>query len=83
MAMTIGEENRFGRVTGAAWDALAEAIGVRKPFLRCIRVELAKALSGAAEALLARPEFTGEERQFLETVAGIVEQHAKFVLEKE
>jgi len=78
MAMTIGEENRFGWVTQAAWDAVAEAIDVRKPFLRRIRVELAKALPEAAKALLARPEFTGEERQFLERVVGIVEKHAKY-----
>ena len=83
MAMTIGEENRFGWVTQAAWDALAEAIDVRRPFLRRIRVELAKRLPAAAKALLARPEFTAEERRFLERVVGIVEEHAKFVLEKE
>ena len=70
-------------MTQAAWDALAEAIDVRKPFLRRIRVELAKALPESAKALLALPELTDGERQFLGTVVGIVEEHAKFVLEKE
>jgi len=80
MAMTIGEETRFGWVTKAAWDALAEAIDLRKPFLRRIRGELAKALPESAKALLAQPEFTAEERKFLEKVVGIIEEHAKFVL---
>ena len=62
---------------------MAETIGVRKLFLRRIRVELAKALPESAGARLARPEFTGDGRQFLGKVVGIIEEHAKFVLEKE
>lgn len=76
MAMTIGDEARYGWVTEAAWDALAGSIGIPKTVLRRIRMELAKELPAKAKTLIARPEFNDDERQFLLKVLAIIEDQA-------
>ncbi len=81
MAMTIGQENRYGWVTGAAWDALADSLGIRRAFLRRTRLELAKSLPEAARNLAAQNSFSDDERGFLGKVLVVIEEHAKFVEE--
>ena len=81
MAMAIGDETRYGWVTGPAWDALAESVGIRATLLRRLRVELARSIPPAARRILTRPEFSDAERQFLGKVVSIIDEHAGFVIE--
>jgi serine/threonine-protein kinase HipA len=81
MAMAIGDETRFGWVTGSAWDALAESVGIRASLLRRLSTELARSIPPAAKRILTRPEFSDAERQFLGKVVSIIDEHAGFVAE--
>lgn len=83
LAMTIGGEDRYGLVTAASWDALADMVGLRPAMVRRVRQEIARDLVRAAPKVLgAAREYTAEERTFLEErVLAIVREHAAFVME--
>lgn len=81
LAMSIGGETKYGWVTVAAWDELARSIGVGAALLRRLRTEMAHDLPKVAGRVLARAEFEESERQFLEKVVAVIEEHARFVLE--
>lgn len=81
MAMTLGGEIRYGWVTPNTWDDVARDLGLRPAYLRRLRLELAKDLPRATSEILARPEFTDDERQFLAKVAAIIVEHTCFVRE--
>ncbi|MBI5508897.1 MAG: HipA domain-containing protein [Deltaproteobacteria bacterium] len=76
LAMSIGEQNRYGHVSRDDWDALASSIRMRPAFVNQLREELAKTMPAAARRTLARPEFLPEERRFLEGVVAIIDEHA-------
>jgi serine/threonine-protein kinase HipA len=78
LAMTVGGEDKYGIVTGASWDALATALGLRPAFLRRVRRELARDVVRAAEALILSRDFTKDERDFLGAVLDVVRDHAGF-----
>ena len=80
LAMTIGGEERYGLVTSASWDALADRIGIRPSLLRRIRRELARDVPRAAAKLVGGDVYSAEERAFLEeSVLAVVREHAGFV----
>ncbi len=81
MAMTLGGEIRYGWVTSNTWDEVARDLGLRPTYLRRLRLELANDLPRAIPDILARPEFTDDERRFLAKVAAIIEEHTRFVRE--
>lgn len=81
LAMSIGGEDRYGIVTAASWDGLAEDAGVRPAIVRKIRRELARDLPGVAEALLASGDYQPEERAFLANIVAVVREHAAFVMQ--
>jgi serine/threonine-protein kinase HipA len=81
MAMTLGGEIRYGWVTSNTWDEVARDLGLRPAYLRRLRLELANNLPRAIPEILARPEFTDDERRFLAKVAAIIEEHTRFVRE--
>ena len=79
LAMTIGGEDRYGLVTSASWDALAGQIGLRPALLRRIRSELARDVPRAAAKLVRAPEYSSDERAFLERVLAVIREHATFI----
>jgi serine/threonine-protein kinase HipA len=81
MAMSVAGETRYGWITAAQWDGLAESLRIRAVLLRRIREELARAVPRAAQRVIERPEFSAEERDFLVKVLGVIEEHAAFVRE--
>ena len=77
LAMSIGEQNRYGHVTRDDWTALAKSIRMRPAFVHKLRAELAETMPPAARRVLARPEFLPEEQRFLESVVAIIDEHAR------
>lgn len=79
LAMSIGGEDRYGIVTSSSWDALSKQVGLRAPLLRRILKELARDVPRAAARLVDAPEYTADERRFLERVRDVIVEHATFV----
>jgi len=80
MAMTIGDEIRYGWVERPQWDALAAELGLSPAFIAAQRKALARAVPIAARTVLAREPFSGDERVFLQKVLAIIDQHAELLL---
>ena len=81
MAMTIGNQTRYGWVDAAAWDTQTKLLGLSAPFIRRLRADMARMLPVAAKRVLKSPEFTDEERAFLGKIVHIVEEHAGWLVE--
>jgi serine/threonine-protein kinase HipA len=81
MAMSVAGETRYGWITAAQWDGLADSVRIRAVLLRRIRDELARTVPRAALRVIERPEFSASEREFLVKVLGVIEEHAGFVRE--
>lgn len=79
LAMSIGGEERYGLVTSASWDVLADQIGMRPTLLRRIRRELARDMPRFAEKLVGAREYSSDERAFLERVLAVIREHATFI----
>jgi serine/threonine-protein kinase HipA len=81
MAMSVAGETRYGWITAAQWDCLAESLRIRKALLRRIRDELSRAVQRVARRVAERPEFSAAEREFLTQVLGVIDEHAGFMRE--
>jgi serine/threonine-protein kinase HipA len=76
LAMSIGEQNRYGHIVQDDWDTLARAINMRPAFLRRLCKELAQTVPAAAKRVLERLELSSDERRFLEGVVAVINDHA-------
>ena len=81
MAMSLASEIRYGWVGKEQWDELASELAVPRLLLKRIRGELVERVPRLARELVSRPEFTDEERSFLERVVGVIDTHAGYMRE--
>ena len=80
MAMSIGDQIRYGWVTSDDWDAFATTVGVRESWFRRLRLELAERGPVVARRLLEREDFRDDERAFLGKVMVVIDTHAAYIL---
>jgi len=76
MAMSIGDQIRYGWVESADWDALARTAGVKASLLRRIRADLSARLPWEARQVLQDEAFHAEERSFLGQLVDVVDEHS-------
>lgn len=82
MAMSIGEEVRYGQVGAEQWRAFITAVGIGARLLWRLLGELAEQVPAEACAVAESPDFTTDEQAFLEAqVLPVLERHAGYARE--
>jgi serine/threonine-protein kinase HipA len=80
LAMSVGEQNRYGHIERADWDAMCDSLGIKPNVVRAIRKQYAKRVPALARQLANDAAYTDAERGLIAEIIDLIDRHASWLV---